>query len=137
MHRRLGRTARTSRKFSSDCGVIEGPPISLAASTKTFAAAPRSMTALDVAQKVNDSHVWYFGAWWWQSPDFIGRKIRAIHRYNVGCRNGRGAAIRPARHIPLARLSGQSRPQPSVDFVAAPRPHAGRSLGVRYPREIT
>jgi hypothetical protein len=72
----VSRTAMTSRKFSSDCGAIEGPHIARSV-YQTFAATPRSMTALEVVQK---SMIYIFGAWWWQSPNFIGRKIRAIQR---------------------------------------------------------
>jgi hypothetical protein len=43
--------------------------------------------------KVNDSYVCYVEPWWWQSPNFIGRKIRAIHRYNGGCQQ----RLRPPR----------------------------------------
>jgi hypothetical protein len=46
----VSRTAMTSRKFSSDCGVKRDPHVARSV-YQTPAATPRSMTALEVVQK--------------------------------------------------------------------------------------
>jgi hypothetical protein len=72
--------------------------------------------------KVNDSCVWYFGAWWVAVAELHWPQDTCHPSLQRRMSEGRGAAIRPVRQIPSARLAGQSRPQPSVDCVAASLP---------------
>ena len=96
----------TSRKFSSDCGVMEGPPFATSV-CQTFAATQRSMIACEPAQR---SMTWKSGILepgGWQSPSSIRRKIRAIHRYNAGCRPRPGRPRQDSQPLPRGRRVGR------------------------------
>ena len=96
----------TSRKLSSDCGVLERLP-SATSGCQTFAATQRSMTACEAAQK---SMTWMSGILepgGWQSPSSIRRKIRAIHRYNAGCRQRPGRPRQDSHPLPHGRRVGR------------------------------
>jgi hypothetical protein len=64
----------TSRKLSSDCGVMEGPPFATSV-CQTFAATQRSMTACEAAQK---SMTWMSGI---LEPGGGGRRTHLGARY--------------------------------------------------------
>jgi hypothetical protein len=92
----------TSRKFSSDCGVMEGPPFATSV-CQTLAATQRSMIACEPARR---SMTWKSGILepgGWQSPNSIRRKIRAIHRYNAGCRPRPGRPRQDSQPLPRGR----------------------------------